>query len=159
MVILGRSLTWLKPSIRGNITGVGVCKSSNETVTATGNVTVDTVILILQQVLGIPLVIAGNQSILRRQRGRMQSVPVQHRAGLTITLQTQGHIGRIGTVRKLRPQLLRIAVKSLARTVNTHTRELRSRDRQVTGGQVLRCLTHSLQSALHLGVKGVLMES
>ena len=89
----------------------------------------------------------------------MQRVPIQHRASLTVTLQTQGHVSRVGTVRKLGTQLLRISVISLARTVHTHTRELRGRDRQVARGQVSRCLTHGLHGSLNLGIKGVLVKS
>ena len=58
MVILGGPLTRLEPRIRRNITGISICKRRNETITATRDVTVNAVILVLQQILGVALVIA-----------------------------------------------------------------------------------------------------
>ena len=58
MVILGGPLTRLEPRVRRNVTGVCIGKSSHETISATRNITVNAVILVLQQILGVALVIA-----------------------------------------------------------------------------------------------------
>ena len=101
-LIISGTLTRLQPSIRGNITSISICKRCNETITTTGNIAVDAVILILQQILRIPLIITRNQSVLRGQRRRMNREPIQYRTSLTVTLQTQSHIGRIGTAGQIR---------------------------------------------------------
>ena len=123
-LVIGRPLAGLQPSIRGNVTSISIRKRRHETIATTGNIAVNTVILSLQQVLRIPLVIARNQSILRGQRRRMNRIPVQHRTSLTVALQTQSHIGRIGTAGQLRANLRRVQVERLARTVNTDTSQL-----------------------------------
>ena len=58
MVILGGPLTRLEPRIRRNVTGVCIGKSGHKTISATRDVTVNAVILVLQQILGVALVIA-----------------------------------------------------------------------------------------------------
>ena len=123
-LVISGTLTRLQPSIRRNITSISICKRCHETITATGNIAINTMILSLQQILRITLVITRNQSILRGQRRRMNRIPVQHRTSLTVALQTQSHIGRIGTAGQLRANLRRIQIKRLARTVNTDTSQL-----------------------------------
>ena len=158
-LVISGTLTRLQPSIRRNITSISISKRRNETIAATGNIAVNAMILSLQQILRITLVITRNQSILRGQRSRVNRIPVQHRTSLTVALQTQSHIGRIGTAGQLRTQLGRIQIKRLAGTVSTNTGQLRRRNRQVTRGQISRCLTHGLHGSLNLGIKGVLVES
>ena len=158
-LVISGTLTRPQPSIRGNITSISICKRRNETITATGNIAINTMILSLQQILRITLVITRNQSILRGQRRRMNRIPVQHRTSLTVALQTQSHIGRIGTAGQLRTQLGRIQIKRLAGTVSTNTGQLRRRNRQVTRCQILGRLADCLQRTVHLGIEGVLMET
>ena len=144
-LVISGTLAWLQPSIRGNITSISIRKRRNETIAATGNIAVHTVILSLQQVLRVTLVVARNQGVLRGQRRRVNCEPVQHRTSLTIALQTQSDIGRICTARQLRTKLRRVQVKRLAGTVSTNTGQLRRRNRQVTGRKVLRRLANRLQ--------------
>ena len=158
-LVISGTLTRLQPSIRRNITSISICKRRNETITTTGNIAVNTVILSLQQILRITLVITRNQSILRGQRSRVNRVPVQHRTSLTVALQTQSHIGRIGTAGQLRTQLGRIQIKRLAGTVSTNTGQLRRGNRQVTRSQVLSCLADCLQRTIHLSIESVLVEA
>ena len=158
-LVISGTLTRLQPGIRGNITSISIRKRRNETIATTGNIAVNAVILSLQQIFRITLVIARNQSILRGQRSRVNRIPVQHRTSLTVALQTQSHIGRIGTAGQLRTQLGRIQIKRLAGTVSTNTGQLRRRNRQVTRSQVLSCLADCLQRTIHLSVESVLMET
>ena len=123
-LVISGTLTRLQPSIRRNITSISICKRCHETITATGNIAINTMVLVLQQILRITLVITRNQGVLRGQRRRMNRIPVQHRTSLTVALQTQSHIGRIGTAGQLRANLRRVQVERLARTVNTDTSQL-----------------------------------
>ena len=123
-LVISGTLARLQPSIRRNITSISICKRRNETITTTGNIAVNAVILSLQQVLRVTLVVARNQGVLRGQRRRVNRIPVQHRTSLTVALQTQSHIGRIGTAGQLRANLRRVQVERLARTVNTDTSQL-----------------------------------
>ena len=123
-LVIGRTLARLQPSIRRNITSISIRKCSYEAITTARNIAVNTVVLVLQQVLRVTLVVARNQGVLRGQRRRVNCEPVQHRTSLTVTLQTQSHIGRIGTAGQLRANLRRVQVERLARTVNTDTSQL-----------------------------------
>ena len=123
-LVISGTLTRLQPSIRRNITSISICKRRNETIITTGNIAINAVILSLQQVLRVTLVVARNQGVLRGQRRRVNCEPVQHRTSLTVTFQTQSHIGRIGTAGQLRANLRRVQVERLARTVNTDTSQL-----------------------------------
>ena len=158
-LVISGTLTRLQPSIRRNITSISICKRRNETIITTGNIAINAVILSLQQVLRVTLVVARNQGVLRGQRRRVNCEPVQHRTSLTVTFQTQSHIGRIGTAGQLRTQLGRIQIKRLTGTVSTNTGQLRRRNRQVTRSQVLSCLADCLQRTIHLSIESVLMET
>ena len=131
-LIISRALTRLQPGIRRNIASISICKRRNETITTAGNIAINAVIFSLQQVLRITLVIARNQSILRDQRRRVNREPIQNRTSLTVTLQAQSHIGRIGTTGHFGTKLRRVQIECLTGAINTHASQLRRRNRQVT---------------------------
>lgn len=107
-----------------------------------------------EQILGIALVIGGDQGVFVGEGGGVDSKPVEDGTGHPVVLKSEGGAGRVYPVDQCIGEVGGVLLQGYRRAVDAHTGELAAGDRHVTGGKVSQCLADSLHRPVDLVVKG-----